>query len=88
MHIMKAERIGAERAYFHTWLRLGCLLHGQLCSNSIHPSITLNPHLARAFQGGIPEVSVFWIDEHRIACKCRLDWLKPRTIVDIKKTTS
>jgi hypothetical protein len=48
-------------------------------------SITLNPHLARAFQGGIPEVSVFWVDEHGVPCKCRLDWLKPRTIVDIKK---
>ena len=48
-------------------------------------SISLNPHLARAFQGGIPEVSVFWVDEYGIACKCRLDWLKPRTIVDIKK---
>jgi hypothetical protein len=48
-------------------------------------SITLNPHLARAFQGGIAEVSVFWVDKHGIACKCRLDWLKPRTIVDIKK---
>ena len=48
-------------------------------------SITLNPHLARAFQGGIAEVSVFWVDEHGIACKSRLDWLKPRTIVDIKK---
>jgi len=48
-------------------------------------SIMLNPHLARAFQGGIPEVSVFWTDEHGIPCKCRLDWLKPRTIVDIKK---
>jgi PDDEXK-like domain of unknown function (DUF3799)/SAP domain len=48
-------------------------------------SISLNPHLARAFQGGIPEVSIFWIDECGIPCKCRLDWLKPRTIVDIKK---
>jgi len=48
-------------------------------------SITHNPHLARAFQGGIAEVSVFWVDEHGIACKCRLDWLKPRTIVDLKK---
>jgi PDDEXK-like domain of unknown function (DUF3799) len=48
-------------------------------------SITLNPHLARAFQGGIPEVSVYWRDEHGIPCKCRLDWVKPRTIVDIKK---
>jgi len=35
-------------------------------------SFTLNPHLARAFQGGIPEVSAFWVDEHGIACKCRL----------------
>jgi hypothetical protein len=48
-------------------------------------SITLNPHLARAFQGGVPEVSVFWVDEYGIPCKCRLDWLKPRTIVDLKK---
>jgi hypothetical protein len=48
-------------------------------------SITLNPHLARAFQGGIPEVSMFWVDEHGIPCKARLDWLKPRTIVDLKK---
>jgi hypothetical protein len=48
-------------------------------------SITLNPHLVRAFQGGIPEVSVFWVDEYSIPCKARLDWLKPRTIVDLKK---
>jgi len=51
-------------------------------------SITLNPHLARAFKGGIPEVSVFWADDNNVACKCRLDWLKPRTIVDIKKCTN
>jgi PDDEXK-like uncharacterized protein DUF3799/SAP domain-containing protein len=51
-------------------------------------SISLNPHLARAFQGGIPEVSIFWIDEYGIPCKCRLDWLKPRTIVDLKKCTN
>jgi len=48
-------------------------------------SIALNAHLAKAFTGGVPEVSVFWTDEHGIACKCRLDWLKPRTIVDLKK---
>jgi hypothetical protein len=48
-------------------------------------SITLNPHLARAFQGGIPEVSIFWVDEYSIPCKARLDWLKPRSIVDLKK---
>jgi hypothetical protein len=48
-------------------------------------SITLNP---RAFQGGIPEVSIFRIDEYGVPCKCRLDWLKPRTIVDLKKCAS
>jgi hypothetical protein len=48
-------------------------------------SIRLNPHLARAFEGGVPEVSVFWVDERGLPCKCRLDYLKPRTIVDIKK---
>jgi hypothetical protein len=46
-------------------------------------AMTLNPHLARAFEGGIPEVSVFWVDERGLACKCRLDYLKPRTIVDL-----
>jgi hypothetical protein len=48
-------------------------------------SISLNPHLAHAFTGGIPEVSVFWVDDYGIPCKARLDWLKPRTIVDLKK---
>jgi hypothetical protein len=48
-------------------------------------SIRLSPPLARAFQGGIPEVSVFWVDDYGIPCKARLDWLKPRTIVDLKK---
>jgi hypothetical protein len=48
-------------------------------------SISLNPYLAKAFQGGIPEVSVFWVDDYGIPCKARLDWLKPRTIVDLKK---
>jgi hypothetical protein len=41
--------------------------------------------LPSATASGIPEVSVFWVDEYGIPCKCRLDFLKPRTIVDIKK---
>lgn len=48
-------------------------------------SIKLNPSLANAFQGGAPEVSVFWVDEWGIPCKLRYDYLKPRTIVDLKK---
>jgi hypothetical protein len=48
-------------------------------------NITLNPHLARAFRGGAPEVSVFWVDEDGLPCKCRYDFLKPRTIVNLKK---
>jgi hypothetical protein len=47
-------------------------------------SITLNPHLARAFTGGVPEVSVFWVDEQGIPCRCRYDVIKPRTLVDLK----
>lgn len=50
--------------------------------------ITQNPNLANAFKGGAPEVSVIWIDEYGIRCKCRLDLLKPRTIVDLKKITN
>jgi hypothetical protein len=47
-------------------------------------TITLNPHLARAFTGGIPEVSVFW-EENDVPLKARFDYLKPRTIVDLKR---
>jgi PDDEXK-like domain of unknown function (DUF3799) len=48
-------------------------------------NITLNPHLAKAFKGGAAEVSVFWVDEDGVPCKCRYDYLKPRTIVNLKK---
>ena len=48
-------------------------------------SITLNPHLAKAFKGGAPEVSVFWIDENGLPCKARHDFVKPRTLVNLKK---
>ena len=48
-------------------------------------NITLNPHLARAFKGGAAEVSVFWVDENGLPCKCRYDYLKPRSIVNLKK---
>jgi hypothetical protein len=45
--------------------------------------IVKNPHLAQAFIGGWPEVSIFWHEEG-IPCKCRLDYLKLKAIVDLK----
>jgi hypothetical protein len=48
-------------------------------------NITLNPHLRRAFTGGAAEVSVFWVDEDGIPCKARHDYVKPRTLVNLKK---
>lgn len=45
--------------------------------------IQKNPELATAFQGGIPEVSVFWTHEG-VRMKCRFDYLKPRAIADLK----
>jgi hypothetical protein len=47
-------------------------------------TITLNPHLPKAFQGGVAEVSVFW-EKDGIPLKARFDYLKPRTIVDLKR---
>lgn len=47
--------------------------------------VAMNPHLANAFKDGVPEVSVFWRDEDGLALKCRFDYLKPRTIPDLKK---
>jgi hypothetical protein len=46
--------------------------------------IRANPHLVQAFSGGIPEVSVIWTDDDGIRWKARLDYLKPRAIVDLK----
>jgi hypothetical protein len=50
--------------------------------------IAQNPDLAAAFEGGMPEVSVFWehlLDgEFVIRCKARFDYLKIRGIGDLK----
>lgn len=47
--------------------------------------IEKSPTLGQAFKGGIPEVSIFWIDE-QTGCplKARIDFLKPKAIVDLK----
>ena len=45
--------------------------------------IQKNPELATAFQGGIPEVSVFWTVAG-VRLKCRFDYLKPQAIGDLK----
>ena len=47
-------------------------------------TITVNPHLAKAFTGGVPEVSVFWVEDG-MPLKARFDYLKPKTIVDLKR---
>lgn len=47
--------------------------------------VALNRHLANAFKDGVAEVSVFWRDADGVPCKARFDYLKPRTIADLKK---
>jgi hypothetical protein len=49
--------------------------------------IAQNPHLAGAFTGGIPEVSVFWTRDG-IRRKARFDYLKPRGVGDLKSITN
>lgn len=47
--------------------------------------IERDPELRRAFTGGMPEVSILWIcPTHGIPCKARLDYLKPKAIIDLK----
>lgn len=47
--------------------------------------IEAHPQLCKAFAGGAPQVSIFWEDEETgVPCKARLDYLKPRAIVDLK----
>lgn len=53
--------------------------------------IAKNPDLETAFQGGMPEVSVFWteeIDGEAVRCKARFDYLKARGIGDLKSTSN
>ena len=50
--------------------------------------IARNPDLAAAFEGGVPEVSVFWDqtlgEGFVVRCKARFDYLKIRGIGDLK----
>lgn len=47
--------------------------------------IEKHPHLSKAFSGGAPEVTVCWVDnETKVPMKSRMDYLKPRAIVDLK----
>jgi hypothetical protein len=48
-------------------------------------NIRCNPDLAEAFSGGVPEVSIFY-ELGGVPVKARLDYLKPRAIVDLKST--
>ena len=45
--------------------------------------VVKNPSLRKSFVGGIPEVSIFWV-EGDVPCKARIDYLKPRAVVDLK----
>jgi hypothetical protein len=51
--------------------------------------IIKNPALVQAFNGGWPEVSIFWqqeVDDSgvKVPCKCRIDYLKFAANVDLK----
>ena len=46
--------------------------------------IEKHPDISRCFSGGYPEVSVFWLDASGVPMKARLDYLKPRAIIDLK----
>lgn len=47
--------------------------------------IERHPELSKCFTGGHPEVSICWRDETtECPMKCRIDYLKPRAVVDLK----
>ena len=51
--------------------------------------IEKHPELKLYFTGGYPEVTILWYDEaHGLWFKARLDYLKPRAIVDLKSFTN
>lgn len=47
--------------------------------------IERDPQLSKAFTGGMAEVSIFWTcPTIGIPCKARMDYLKPKAVVDLK----
>jgi PDDEXK-like uncharacterized protein DUF3799 len=40
--------------------------------------------VAKAFQGGYPQVSIFWINRHGVPMKARIDYLKTKIALDLK----
>ncbi len=47
--------------------------------------IEKHPQLSKAFTGGASEVSIFWTDKDTgVKMKARLDYLKPRAVIDLK----
>lgn len=67
------------------------MLHGDVHDRTllVGAAIASNPHLASAFQNGMPEVAVFWTEEgddggEPVRCKALIDYLKIRGNGDIK----
>jgi hypothetical protein len=60
------ERAGRKMLKWDMWSRI--------LKASLH--ISMHPTLARAFQGGRSEISIFWINSLGIRCKARLDYLR------------
>ena len=60
------ERAGRKMLKWEMWSRI--------LKASLH--ISMHPTLARAFQGGRSEISIFWINALGVRCKARLDYLR------------
>ena len=50
--------------------------------------VEMHESARKAFKGGWPEVSAFWIDETGVPMKARFDYLKARAVVDLKTFTN
>jgi len=46
--------------------------------------IEKHPQISECFTGGKAEVSIFWYDESGVPLKSRIDYLKPKQIIDLK----
>lgn len=62
------------------------LLHGDIFDRITIAGtmISKDPELKTAFQGGYPEVSMFYTRPDKVRVKCRFDYLKPGGFADLK----
>ena len=75
-----------KQGYFEAWAGYEFIDRETMAQIELAAAMIENhPELSKCFQGGYPEVTILWHDSDTgVRMKARIDFLKPRAIVDLK----